>query len=157
MFHKPLLLFTVKDFELLLIFPAQTLTPAIWGKEKSHLAGEWVCRWILFIITQKKVVEGMMYLAGLFRSRFESHSRVHKKYFILYKILRTFIFCFLNWRSHFLACVSDFGSSLKASTPPAFIWPPTVFFLCQFLSSRLLLMVISKMGAAGIRCLWLVR
>lgn len=86
-FHKPsLFLVTVKYFELPAVFSlpyAQTLTPAIWRREKSYLAEEGVCRWILFIITPKKVVEGMIYLASFFRSGFKSCSHILKIFYFV--------------------------------------------------------------------------
>lgn len=93
MFHKPSLLFTVTYFELPAVFPlpyVQTLTPAIWEREKAYLAKKRVCRCILFVITQKKVVEGMIYLAS--SSDLDSKAiLLLRKYFILYKTLRTVI------------------------------------------------------------------
>jgi hypothetical protein len=56
--HKASCLLTVKCCGLSAF--AQTLAPGIWGRKKLYLAGECECRYTLFIITEKKVVGGMI-------------------------------------------------------------------------------------------------
>lgn len=97
----------------------------------------------------------MISLACFFKSRFKSHSCVHKVLYITPNSEN-----FNSPSVHgliFPVCVSDLSSFLQGCTLPALIWPPAVLHPCQFLSSRLLLMVIAKVEAAGIRSLWLLR
>lgn len=76
------------SLSFLLFFPCHMyrhlLTPAIWGREKAYLSEKWVCRCILFIITQKEGCGRYDLFSQFFRSRFKSHSHVRKIFHFVY-------------------------------------------------------------------------
>lgn len=64
----------------------------------------------------------MIYLTSFFRAGLQSHSHVQKMFYFVENSQDTH---FLNRCSHFPASISDFNRSLKASTTPALIRPPS--------------------------------